>query len=853
MIETIGRYRIESALGEGAMADVYRAFDPGINRPLAIKVLKREFLRDRQYADRFLREAKAAGALSHPNIVTVFDVGEADGHPYIGMELLEGRSLDQLLAQGPVDPVTTLGIGIQIADALAFAHAQGVVHRDIKPSNIIVSPDGRVVKLLDFGIARVADAVFEAESVRTQVGQVLGTPRYMSPEQALGDRIDGRSDLFSLGVLLYEMLSGRRAFPGASSATLAIQIVQREPEPLAKIAPDTPGGLQFIVNKLLSKESERRFANGAQLADAMRKELAALSAVGDEERARATHLPIQVRLPILLALITALVLGAAIWTVLSRQYRAMEQVALASGNAISAFVASNAGLRAVENATLPAGQQDWAPVEAFVRAATADANVRRIVVVGADGIVRASSDARLTGQPYRAETRGEIVERGQGMTVTAIDGGERAGAFRFVRPITYAGRSFGQVDVEVSKGPLEAAARLARLLLAALGAVTLGGVAATSYLGARALAAPIRRMRAALLEAARGNLDFRISHNRKDEFGELFDSFNLAAGALQERLFSVEQLALSAPSAASERVPAPATAPLPTDRPSGRVVDAVDAPVSAPPEGARVNVAEDRLASSAPDLDPARPPTPAAQPEAFAPEPPAPVERAAPDAERAGIAAEGQPFDTRAADLAVEALLSRSEWNTPQDRTTIAPPSPMPGGDAPSPSALEIGAASHEPRHDSEPTSPPLSAEPALPREPVSAAQAPSLAEAGAETDAFAMRPAYTTPPMGEAPHGMEWPAAPPVADVSAPPAFYTPSGAAPAERFAPPVGPEAQGTPPEATPEFAASRSVERPAEPARPAPFFEPTRPDPHARPAFVPDDLDDADTLIGPARDR
>lgn len=551
MLETVGRYRIEDRIGEGAMADVYRAFDPHIARPLAVKLLKSEFLRDRQYADRFLREAKAAGALSHPNIVTIYDVGEADGTPYIVMELLEGRPLDLVLQEGPLDAAMTLELGIQLAEALAFAHAQRVVHRDIKPSNIIVSPDGRSAKLLDFGIARVGDMVFEAESVRTQAGQVLGTPRYMSPEQALGGEIDGRSDLFSLGAVLYEMLSGKRAFQGGSSATLAIQILQRDPEPLATVAPATPGGLQFIVSKLLAKQPERRFADGRQLSEAMRKELGALTAVGAEADAQHNYLPIQVRLPIMLAVITTLLLGVAIWTVLDRQYSAMEKVALASGNAISSFVASNAALRAVENATLPVAQQDWVPVEAFVRSASDDPTIRRIVVVGADGVVRASSDAALTGRPYAAPTTGTSIIRRPDLTVVSQDAGSGPGVLRFVRPITYSGRRFGQVDVEVSKVALEAAADLARILMAVLGIVTVGGVAMTSYFGARALAAPIRRVKAALLEVARGNLDFRISHSRRDEFGELFDTFNLAGSALQERIESIEQLALDAPSAAA--------------------------------------------------------------------------------------------------------------------------------------------------------------------------------------------------------------------------------------------------------------------------------------------------------------
>ncbi|UAJ11306.1 protein kinase domain-containing protein [Glacieibacterium megasporae] len=634
MLEIVGRYRIEGRIGEGAMADVYRAFDPQIARPLAVKLLKAEFLRDRQYADRFLREAKAAGALSHPNIVTIYDVGEADGTPYIVMELLEGRPLDQVLQDGALDPITTLRIGIQLADALAFAHSQRVVHRDIKPSNIIVAPDGHSVKLLDFGIARVGDMLFEAESVRTQAGQVLGTPRYMSPEQALGGAIDGRSDLFSVGTVLYEMLSGRRAFQGGSSATLAIQIVQGDPDALATIAPSTPGGLQFIVSKLLSKQPGMRFADGRQLAEAMRKELAALTAVGAEAGARHAYLPIQVRLPVMLAVITALLLGAAIWTVLTRQYAAMENVALASGDAISSFVASNAALRAVENATLPGAQQDWLAVEAFVRSASDDPTIRRIVVVGADGIVHASSDAAMAGKPYSAPHSGEVISRREGLTVLSQDVAGGPGVFRFVRPITYAGRSFGQVDVEVSKASLEAAARLAQVLLAFLGLTTVGGVALTSYFGARALAVPLRRTKAALLEVAGGNLDFRISHTRRDEFGELFDSFNLAANALQERIESVEHLALDTPvSAPAATVSPPAaiapavavaavapTSPEPEELPIEPAVTPVEAisPEPAEPHAAPEALVEEivpPLPESAPIAEPAPPPAPEPEPE----------------------------------------------------------------------------------------------------------------------------------------------------------------------------------------------------------------------------------------------
>ncbi|MEO6338780.1 MAG: serine/threonine-protein kinase, partial [Caulobacteraceae bacterium] len=190
MLELIGRYRIQERIGEGAMADVYRAHDPSINRSLAIKVLKAEFRQNAEYSTRFLREAKAAGALSHRNIVTIYDVGEIDGYPYIVMELLDGDPLNEVMqriGKFPADQV--MSIGQQLSDALRYAHALGVVHRDIKPSNIMFDGRDGSIKLLDFGIARIkeVEGLLETDSLKTQIGQVLGTPRYMSPEQALGE------------------------------------------------------------------------------------------------------------------------------------------------------------------------------------------------------------------------------------------------------------------------------------------------------------------------------------------------------------------------------------------------------------------------------------------------------------------------------------------------------------------------------------------------------------------------------------------------------------------------------------------------------------------------------------------
>jgi serine/threonine-protein kinase len=373
----VGRYQVGERIGEGATGDVFKAYDPRIDRVLAIKILKEGFRQNRQYAARFLREAKAAGALSHPNIVTIYDVGEVDGYPYIAMELLEGAPLDEVTsAGGGFAAKRVLEIGLQLAEALRYAHSMGVVHRDIKPSNVVLAPDGRGVKILDFGIARMnaADGAM-AETLSTQIGQVVGTPRYMSPEQALGKDIDGRSDLFSVGAVLYELITGAKAFTAASPISLALQITQQDPPPITSLAPDCPEGLAFIVEKLLAKRADRRFPDGERLCEALRKELAALGTDRSEASGRSTRLPLQARAMLVMALATAVVLLLATGAVLNRQYFAMREMALTSGSAIAAFVADNAALSAADNASLPPTQRDWAPLQAFVRAASADPNV----------------------------------------------------------------------------------------------------------------------------------------------------------------------------------------------------------------------------------------------------------------------------------------------------------------------------------------------------------------------------------------------------------------------------------------------------------------------------------------------
>lgn len=559
MLSRLGRYEMGACIGRGAMADVYRAHDPSIGRPLAIKVLKPELRRNRQITARFLREAKAAGALSHPNIVTIYDVGDEAGFPYIAMEHLEGEPLDGVIRRGDaLSAEAVIEIGIQLAEALAYAHSLGVVHRDVKPSNIMLAAGGRTIKLLDFGIAGLASSSDDADTLKTQAGQVLGTPRYMSPEQALGREADGRADLFSAGVVLYEILTAKRAFDGATPGVLALQIIQSDPEPLSKAAPDCPRGLQFIIEKLLMKAPDKRFRDGAQLAKALRREQAAQLS----RRGRRRALPLPFRVALTMGAITAAVLCASISAVVGGEDAAMQRMAVASGGAIASFVASNAAVTAADNAGLPPELADWLPVQAFVRAAAADPSVRRITVVDRAGIVRASSGDGV-GRPYVA-ARGESPVARQGKLSVTVSRTEKD-AFRFVRPIVYAGRDFGLVDVSLDKTGLDQAAALSRILMAVLGVVTLGAVVAVSFAAAHSIASPLRRLQAALADAAAGDLDFRLSIRRRDEFGELFDGFNMLAAAVQARLETI-----SPPSVAP--APTPATvksvSALDVDRPA---------------------------------------------------------------------------------------------------------------------------------------------------------------------------------------------------------------------------------------------------------------------------------------------
>ncbi|HTJ18624.1 MAG TPA: serine/threonine-protein kinase, partial [Steroidobacteraceae bacterium] len=273
----LGPYEVIAALGAGGMGEVYRARDTRLGRDVAVKVLPSHVSTDAEWRDRFEREARTIAALNHPHICTLHDVGHQDGIDFLVMEFLDGDSLAQRLARGPLPLEQALAIAIAVTDALDKAHRAGIIHRDLKPGNIVLTKSG--AKLLDFGLARVTPAAVAASGLSmaptgitpvTAQGAILGTLQYMAPEQLEGREADPRTDIFALGCVLYEMLTGKRAFDGKTQASLIAAILEREPAPLITLQPSTPRALDRLVRKCLAKEPEKRWQTAGDVCDELK-------------------------------------------------------------------------------------------------------------------------------------------------------------------------------------------------------------------------------------------------------------------------------------------------------------------------------------------------------------------------------------------------------------------------------------------------------------------------------------------------------------------------------------------------------------------------------------------------------
>jgi serine/threonine-protein kinase len=268
----IGKYDVEERVGEGAMGVVYRAIDPVLKRRVAIKVMSDAFAQNDDLRERFLREAQAAGSLQHPNVITIYDFGDVDGHPYIAMEFVEGQDVAELIAhQVPLSVVDKLDLAIGVLQGLAYAHRRGIVHRDIKPANIRIDDEGKA-RIMDFGVAHLAS------SNMTKSGVMLGTPSYMAPEQIVGGKVGPQTDIFSVGAVLYELLTGARPFEGGTLQAVMYRVLSENPASLSTAAPGLPARLNDVVMRALAKDAENRYSSALDMANDLLAVRAAIDA-----------------------------------------------------------------------------------------------------------------------------------------------------------------------------------------------------------------------------------------------------------------------------------------------------------------------------------------------------------------------------------------------------------------------------------------------------------------------------------------------------------------------------------------------------------------------------------------------
>jgi len=546
---TFGKYRVIDELGSGAMGVVYRARHPDLPFPRALKVLREDLVENTETVARFREEGRsavrAAGTLNHPNIVTVYDVGEESRRPYIVMELFHGEPLDQLMPgirQWALEDV--LSVAAQLADALDSAHRHGVIHRDVKPANILVSEDHKTAKLTDFSVAR---AKSDSNLLLTMTGTVIGAPRYMSPEQALGKELDGRADLYSLGIVLFELLTGQKAYKSDTITALLIEITQSDRPAVRTIRPNIPLGVERIVSKLLEKEPAERFQTGEELAEALRREIRYLG----ENRTRDAKIPAEVKGGLLFALISALVMGAGSMVINTGLTRSIERQAADIG---IANAQSTAGAIYYLEETYRDQMLD-SVIDSFVKNAFAQQasdtgegpEIEYALMVEDNRLVARSDDRFERNAPYRANNPVKVVRQtasgiSASIVVNDYDGASRSARDRQVLeiqvpmppdPIT--GVSERRFILGLPTDQLRATSRLAGLLFSLMTLLSAATVGLITFLVTKRFTRPLQLMRNGMRNLRTGDLGIRMPASRSGIIGQTFKEFNAMAASFDRR------------------------------------------------------------------------------------------------------------------------------------------------------------------------------------------------------------------------------------------------------------------------------------------------------------------------------
>ncbi len=540
MPTNIDRYQVNEVIGEGAMGIVYRVHDARFSCDRALKILREELLDDKDVLARFREEGRSAvrasGEVSHPNIVTVYDVGVFEGRPYIVMELFKGIPLDSLIEGGKTFTIEQiLNIGVQLSSALASAHHHGVVHRDIKPANILLNEEHNLAKLTDFSVARVKSDV---DHSLTHTGVVIGAPRYMPPEQALGQEVDGRSDLYGLGVVLYELLTGEKAYKSDNFTSLLIEIAQENPKPVRAINKSIPPGVERIISKLLSKKPERRFQDGQTLQAALKREITNLHA---SKLRTQRGIPTELVGAALLGLLVMALMGLTGYWLRNQQVDAFQKQTATVGASYADALSRQFSLdyaRSGEDAGL------LYQIQFSENAKNNNFEYQHIVLNNKK--VLASTSEEMAGQYYEPPVQirqiSDLDDDTQIALVNMEDGRE---ALQIAEPIEIGPadqkKTIGTLYVGLSTKRIDDIGRLIASLMALMSVFVSLLIALVSYFLIRRFALPLQRLRDGLNELASGDYDIRMDAVEKGLIGQTFEAFNTAAASLTVQKDDAEQ------------------------------------------------------------------------------------------------------------------------------------------------------------------------------------------------------------------------------------------------------------------------------------------------------------------------
>ena len=452
---TIGRYELIEEIGRGAMSVVYLAKDPEIGRSLAIKLLKHDLVEEDEYRNLFLREARAAGGLSHPGIVTIYDVGIWQNRPYIAMELLEGQNLDDYLEEhGTFSISEALDLAQQLTQALDYAHNKGVVHRDIKPENVLVLDDGKRFKITDFGIARIEHQFLEGESEDEQA-KVMGTPAYMSPEQISGNETTFKTDLYSLGVILYKVTKGELPFQAANYGAMMQAVLQQNPKPLN--AYSEQGFIwQSIIFRLLQKNPDLRYSKTEELID----ELDALSDEIEQERkgiAGIRFVSMRARWAISLSSLVLVVMVLGMIWVYNKQNTLMNQLVYDYGSSMVQIISS-------ETAEPLLLDEDVA-LQAITVDIVDSSEILYLSIRDKDGLIQSSSQPQQIGKNYRSSDNSKLIgRRGNNQIFENLSEFSKE-TFIFDTPIMFQDKQIGYANIAIGRNNLISATRSSLLTM----------------------------------------------------------------------------------------------------------------------------------------------------------------------------------------------------------------------------------------------------------------------------------------------------------------------------------------------------------------------------------------------------